>query len=83
MGFWRLKEQPSSNITAWRILEDKKASKANLVRRGIGLTTNICSLCGEEEETTSHLFSTRIVVPGLCGLSDMSGWGWFQWIIMM
>ena len=39
-------------------MEDKIATKANLVRRGVGLINNICSLCGEEKETTSHLFCT-------------------------
>ncbi|XP_068498245.1 uncharacterized protein [Phaseolus vulgaris] len=41
-GFWRLKEQPSSHLIAWRILEDKIASKANLVRRGLCMTTVMC-----------------------------------------
>jgi len=58
IGFWRLKAQPSAHLLAWRVLEDKIATKANLVRRGIGVITNICSMCGEEEETTSHLFCT-------------------------
>jgi len=62
----------------WRIREDKITSKANLVRRGIGLTTNICSLCREEEETTSHLFSLCRVVPDLCGLTALSGWDGFN-----
>jgi len=58
VGFWRLKAQPSTQLTAWRVMEDKIAFKENLVRRGIRLTTNICSLCGEDEETSSHLFCT-------------------------
>ena len=58
MGVWRLKAQPSAHLLAWRVLEDKIATKANLARRGVGLINNICSLCGEEEETTSHLFCT-------------------------
>jgi len=53
-----MKAQPSSRLTTWRVLEDKIASKTNLVRRGIGMTTITCCLCGEEEETTSHLFCT-------------------------
>jgi len=32
--FWRIKAQPTSHITAWRVLNDIIASKANLVRRG-------------------------------------------------
>jgi len=57
-GFWRLKAQPSSQLIAWRVLEDKIATKAKLVRRGLCMTTITCCLCGEEEEITSHLFYT-------------------------
>jgi len=57
-GFWRIKAQPTAQFTAWRILEDKIASKVNLERRGISLVGNTCNLCREEEETTSHLFCT-------------------------
>ena len=57
-GFWRLKAQPSSHFTTWRVLEDKIVSKANLAKRGICMTTNMCCLCGEREETTSHLVCT-------------------------
>ena len=39
-------------------MEDKIASKANLVRRGICTTNNICCMCGEEEKNMSHLFCT-------------------------
>jgi len=42
-------------------MEDKITTKTNLVRRGICMTTNMCCLCGEEEETTSYLFCTRRV----------------------
>jgi len=34
VDFWRLKAQPSTNLTTWRVMEDKIVSKANLVRRG-------------------------------------------------
>ena len=34
LGFWRLKAQPSAHLLAWRVLEDKIATKANLARRG-------------------------------------------------
>jgi len=73
-SFWRIKAQPSSHLTIWRILEDKITSKANLARRGVCMTDNIYCVCGEEEENTSH-FSVRVELSGLCGLSVMSGWG--------
>jgi len=56
--FWRLKAQPPFHLTSWRVLEDKIASKANLAREGLCISTIMCCLCGEEEETTSHLFCT-------------------------
>ena len=58
VDFWRMKAQPSALLTAWRVMKNKIVSKANLARRGICLDSSICGLCGEEEETTSHLFCT-------------------------
>jgi len=57
-GFWRIKAQPLAHLTAWWVLEDKIATKENLVKRGISMENIICSMCGEEEETTSHIFGT-------------------------
>jgi len=57
-GFWRIKAQPSAHLTAWRVLEDKITTKSNLVKRGISVENNICSMCGEEKETMSRLFCT-------------------------
>jgi len=50
------------------VLEDKIASKANLVRKGIRLVSNICRMCREEEKTTSHFFLARVELSGLCAL---------------
>ena len=58
VSFWKIKAQPSALVTAWRVLEDKISTRENLVRRGIRKDSCICFLCGEEEETTSHLFCT-------------------------
>jgi len=57
-GFWRIKAQPSAHFTTWRVFEDKIASKINLVKRGKGVESNICNMCGEGEKTMSHLFCT-------------------------
>jgi len=47
---------PSTLVSAWRVLENKIASRANLERRGIVVERLLCSLCGVEEETCRHLF---------------------------
>jgi len=57
-GFWRIKAQPSTHITAWRVLKNKIASKVNLERREISMVSSTCSMCGEGEETTTYLFCT-------------------------
>jgi len=56
--FWRIKALPLSHFAAWRVMEDKIASKENLERKGISSRSNMCSLHGEVEETTSYLFCT-------------------------
>lgn len=57
-GFWRIEAQPSAHLIAWRVLEDEIATKVNMTSRRILLESSICSMCGEEAETTSHLFCT-------------------------
>ena len=37
-------------------LEDKIVTKANLEKKVILVKNSLCSICGEEEETTSHMF---------------------------
>jgi len=54
--FWKIKALPSAHITFWRVLENKIATKINLVRRGVAVDSSICCFCREKEETTSHLF---------------------------
>jgi len=47
---------PIALVTAWRVLENKLATKTNMVRRGITVASSICNLCRVEEETSSLLF---------------------------
>ena len=54
--FWKIKALPSAHVTTWRVIENKVASKVNLVRRGIQIECNLCSLCRLSEESTNHLF---------------------------
>ena len=53
---WSCKVAPSAFLTAWRVLENKVATRANLVRRGVVVDSSLCCLCGKEEEHYRHLF---------------------------
>jgi len=53
---WRCKTVPSAVLMAWRVLENKLATRVNLSRRGVQLESLRCVLCGKEEESCSHLF---------------------------
>jgi len=33
--FWKIKALPSTHVTAWRVLENKIATKINLEKRGV------------------------------------------------
>ena len=54
--WWKIKALPSTQITAWKVLVNSIASKANLERRGIVVNNNLCCFCEVEVETTRHLF---------------------------
>ncbi|XVF77973.1 hypothetical protein PTKIN_Ptkin14bG0090800 [Pterospermum kingtungense] len=48
---------PEVEIFCWQLIHGKLAVKANLMTRNILLNNNIlCPLCGEADETVSHLF---------------------------
>jgi len=53
---WRSKVVPSAALMAWRVLENKLATRVNLSRRGVQLESLRCVLRGKEEESCSHLF---------------------------
>ena len=48
--------QPFPLVTAWRVLENKIATKVNLEKRGIVLDSPLCSFCRVEEKSCRHLF---------------------------
>ena len=54
---WRCKALPSAVFLAWRVLENRIATRVNLVRRGVVVENLVCCLCGKVEESSSHLFS--------------------------
>jgi len=54
--FWTIKALPSKMTTAWRVLVDKLPTRVNLEKKGTDLDSNVCVICGEEEETCNHVF---------------------------
>jgi len=50
------KTLPSAQVTIWRVLKDKIDTIVNLERCGLVMISTLCVMCGDEEETTSHLF---------------------------
>ena len=53
---WRCKAVPSALLLAWRLMENKLATRVNLRRRGVLVDNSMCSLYGKKEETCRHLF---------------------------
>jgi len=53
---WSCKAVPSAVLIAWRLMENKLATRVNLSRRGVLVVNSLCSFCGKEEETCRHLF---------------------------
>ena len=54
---WRCKALPSAVFLVWRVMENRIATRVNLVRRGVVVENPVCCLCGKVEESSSHLFS--------------------------
>jgi len=50
------KSLSSTQVIAWRVLQNSITTKDNLLRRRVILISSLCELCGEEEETINHLF---------------------------
>ena len=68
VGFWRLKAQPSTHLIAWRILEDKIATKANMVRRGNRYDHTIYVACAGRRRKLRLISFVRVDLSSLCGL---------------
>ena len=43
-------------MNAWRVLQNVVVTRDNYVSRGVVLESSLCVVCGEEDETISHLF---------------------------
>ncbi|KAL8458477.1 hypothetical protein ACS0TY_036118 [Phlomoides rotata] len=55
---WKTKATGKSKIFAWRVLQNRIATKANLARRNIDLGSFKCPRCDEVDEDSNHLFSS-------------------------
>ena len=55
-NLWKSKAVPSATLLAWRLLENKLATRVNMSRRGVLVDSSLCGLCGLEEESCCHLF---------------------------
>jgi len=72
--FWSIKALPSALTTAWRVLKDMLPTRANLERRGLILESNRCAMCGEDEESGSHVFfECRVAWRVWCLCSEWVG----------
>ena len=59
--FWSIKALPATQVLAWRVMENKIATKVNLARRRVETDGLVCCFCRLKEESTSHLlFDCRI-----------------------
>ena len=70
MKFWKGKVVPSAQVTAWRVLENKLATKANLEKRGI---TVVSSAAGWRR-SLAPICSLSVDLCGFCGTIVVHGW---------
>ncbi|XP_021985127.1 uncharacterized protein LOC110881059 [Helianthus annuus] len=52
--FWNRWAPPKVNYFIWRTVLEKISVKRELARRGIPLSSSLCSRCGLQEETVNH-----------------------------
>jgi hypothetical protein len=52
---WSSSVPPKVKLTVWKIYRNALATQSNMQRRGMA-TSNICTICGCEEEDTFHVF---------------------------
>ena len=79
---WNCKAVPSALFTAWRVMENKIATRVNLERRGVMLESYLCCLCGKEKSPIVTCFSTVFLLGG-SGVSVSSGWECHSCITMI
>ncbi|KAJ9542693.1 hypothetical protein OSB04_029199 [Centaurea solstitialis] len=63
-----------ANILLWRVLIDRLATKDNLQKRGIALTSVVCSMCLSSDENLNHVMAhcstTKIISAHLASWVD-------------
>nr|XP_007149613.1 hypothetical protein PHAVU_005G084400g [Phaseolus vulgaris]ESW21607.1 hypothetical protein PHAVU_005G084400g [Phaseolus vulgaris] len=64
--FWKVKTLLSKQILAWKVLQNKVATKDKLYRGGITIASDLCVICGEGQETTSNVFFACKVAWLIC-----------------
>ena len=55
---WRVKVIPYAKFFMWRVILNGIPTNVNLRLRGVNLNNDNCAMCGEHEESISHLFIT-------------------------
>lgn len=64
---WKLKAPNKISAFAWRLLNDRLLTRANLTWRQIDLEDNTCPFCSSMEESAGHLFfHCRKFLPVWC-----------------
>ncbi|MFS8008554.1 putative reverse transcriptase zinc-binding domain-containing protein [Helianthus anomalus] len=58
---WRKWVPIKCNIMAWRVNLDRLASRVNLRRRNVDISSVMCPFCDEYEETVDHFFTACAV----------------------
>lgn len=73
-AFWSIKALPSSMTIAWRVLGDRLPACVNLAKRRVVLKNILGVMCGEVEESVSHIFfNCKVAWRVLCPCSRWLG----------
>nr|GEW55155.1 RNA-directed DNA polymerase, eukaryota [Tanacetum cinerariifolium] len=79
------------NVHAWEVKVDGLPTRLNISRRGIDIESILCSMCGKEVESTSHIFFTCQMSKEILlkisrwwdiDYTEISSYGeWLDWIL--
>ncbi|GKB24141.1 RNA-directed DNA polymerase, eukaryota, reverse transcriptase zinc-binding domain protein [Tanacetum coccineum] len=62
------------NICIWRAVNDRLPTRANLLLRGLTISSSLCPLCGLKEESLHHIILSCLVVSQLWS----KFWKWWR-----